>query len=354
MKTTQQRITVLHAFATGLLLLASSHNAFAAGTASGVDITNQATVAYEVNSVSQTPIDSNTTTFKVDAKVDLTVTPDADVNVTPGSTANALKYTVTNTGNETYDFNLAFAAGTEAFATTGLTIHIDDGDGLWNSANDLAGTALNNILADASAVVWLVGDIPATATDNQTSTYHLMATALLEDGSAIPAQAADGVTTKQYVYADSDGPHADDNARDTKHSASLNFVVQSASLTISKSSAVIWDPINLAASPLHIPGAIVEYTITVANGAGGEIASAIVITDVLDSNLTIPTDDARKYEAGKSIKLTTPNLYGGVATNLTDASGDDEATVSGQTVTVTGIALSGGDTATVNILAEIK
>ncbi len=338
-----------------LLFLANPSNVMAL-TASGTNISNQATVGYTVNSVSQTDITSTAVTFMVDAKVDLTVTGATNINSTPGD-ANfyALKFTVTNTGNETFDFNLAYEAGVEDFTATDLAIHIDDGNGTWDgTSTDTVGTSLNDIAANTSAVVFLIGKIPATATNTQSATYDLMASALLSDGSAIPAETADVVTTKQYVYADGSGPHSSDIANDTEHSDALAFVIQTASLTISKTSSVVWDPVNLTTNPMHIPGAIVEYLITISNGASASQADAVTITDTLDANLAMPTDDARKFAAGRSIELTTPNLYSGAATALTDASGDDEATVAGQTVTVTGIVLTATQSATIKIRTEIQ
>jgi hypothetical protein len=41
-------------------------------------------------------------------------------------------------------------------------------------------------------------------------------------------------------------------------------------------------------------------------------------------------------------------------TDLTDANDADEAIITGQTVTVTGIVLLGGESATIHILAEIQ
>ncbi len=41
-------------------------------TASGIDISNSASVDYEVGGINQTDITSNTVTIRVDAKVDLT------------------------------------------------------------------------------------------------------------------------------------------------------------------------------------------------------------------------------------------------------------------------------------------
>lgn len=78
-----------------------------------------------------------------------------------------------------------------------------------------------------------------------------------------------------------------------------------------------------------------------------------MLTDTLAANLTIPPT-SNNFAAGKSIQLTTPNLYAGAATSLTDASDADEATVAGQLVTVSGIVLTASQSATVKIRAEIQ
>ena len=332
-----------------------TYSAWAAGTASGIDISNQATLNYTISGVNQTNINSNTVTFTIDALVDLTVTGTGNQNVTPNGVFQ-LEFTLTNTGNETYDFTLASEAGIEEFSVSGLTIHVDsNNNGTWDgSSTDLPSTSIDNLVADASTKVWLVGTIPATATDNQSATYHLMASALLADGNSIPAETADVSTTKQYVYADASGPHSNDNARDTQHSSSLSVMTQTANLTIVKSSLVLWDPVNLSTSPVYTPGAIIEYTIQITNGSGSETASAIVVTDVLDANLIMPTSPPAPYSAGNAIQLTAPNLYGGATTILTNASDGDQASLSGQTVTITGIALAADQTATIKIVAEIK
>ena len=336
-----------------LFLFTSAPYALAVSTASGTNIDNTATLGYEVAGINQADITSNTVSFVVDALVDLTVTGGGDQNGTPGQPV-ALEFTVSNDGNETYDFTLSseFANNAGEFTATGLTLHVDtDGDGV---NNDAASTTIDNLTADSSVKVWLVGTIPTSATDNQTATYHLMASARLADGNPIPAETTDTATTKQYVYGDASGPHSTDNANDTHHSASLQFIAQTAALSIVKSSAVIWDPINLASNPLHIPGAIIEYTLTINNGAGVETATAIAITDVLNSNLSPPTDPNRQYSAGSSIQVTAPNINGGATKNLTDASDADEGTINSQTVTVNGIELQAGESATVKILAEIQ
>lgn len=339
--------------AVGLFALAASPNALAL-TASGTNISNSATVNYDVASTAQTAITSNTETFMVDAKVDLTVAgTGGNINVTPGTTSQVLKFTVSNTGNEAFDYALTSVAGTLNFTPTNVAIYVDDGDGIRNVGDTLTST-ITNLAAGASKVVFIQSDIPASATNTQTATYSLKAVAALASAAgAIPAEAADVKTTKQYVYADGSGTATGDVARDKTHSTNLTYTAVTSVLTISKASAVIWDPVNLGVSPLHIPGAIVEYTITISNGAGGAQADAIVLTDTLAANLTIPPT-SNNFAAGKSIQVTSPNLYTGAATALTDASDADQGTVAGQLVTVNGIVLTGGQSATVKIRAEIQ
>lgn len=339
--------------AVGLFALAASPNALAL-TASGTNISNTATINYNVASTAQTAIVSNTETFMVDAKVDLTVAgTGGNINVTPGTTAQVLKFTVTNTGNEPFDYALTTVAGTLNFTPTNVAIYVDDGDGLRNAGDTLTST-ITNLAAAASKVVFIQADIPLSATNTQIATYSLKAVAALASaGGAIPAQAADVKTTKQYVYADGAGTATGDVVRDKTHSTNLTYTAVTSALTISKTSVVIWDPVNLTVSPLYIPGAVVEYAITISNGAGGAQADAIALTDTLAANLTIPPT-SNNFAAGKSMQVTAPNLYAGAATALTDASDADQGTVAGQLVTVSGVVLTAGQSATVKIRAEIQ
>lgn len=51
-----------------------SVNTFAAGTAAGTNISNTVTVNYDIATVPQSPITSNTVSFVVDNKINLAVT----------------------------------------------------------------------------------------------------------------------------------------------------------------------------------------------------------------------------------------------------------------------------------------
>ncbi|GAA4003670.1 hypothetical protein [Sphingomonas humi] len=58
-----------------------------------------------------------------------------------------------------------------------------------------------------------------------------------------------------------------------------------APLTASKAGEVYWDPINLFANPKNIPGAIVTYTITVANPSGQQTdLNSVVLSDAIPAN----------------------------------------------------------------------
>ena len=73
------------------------------------------------------------------------------------------------------------------------------------------------------------------------------------------------------MFADT---NADGNvARDGIHFDEDDYTILAASLTATKSSRVISDPFNGTTNPKMIPGAVVEYCIAVANGAGGATAT---------------------------------------------------------------------------------
>lgn len=365
----------------------------AVGTASNTSITNMATINYQVGGVAQTLIESSptgnatagagngtNTAFVVDNKVNLTVVSNDAALVTtyPGSSAIALKFTVTNTGNTTQDFGLSVIAGATNEGGVWPTAMYEDtnANGVYNSGVDAAITYIDELAADGPKVVFIVATPPLTATNGQRNTYALSAQA--RNGGAAAAQGA--VTTNTagadtagvdvvLAEADSDGAAADDAAQyngiyvmwaaGTAGSGEPvvgtgGFIVSAAALTITKTSAVVWDPINAAVNPKAIPTARVEYTVTIANGAGAAQATSVTITDAIPANTTFYTAG---YGAGTGIQVTSPNLYGGAATPLTNAGADDEGDYNVTTagaVTVNGMTLNASQTATVKFMVTIN
>ena len=73
MKHTTALVSIL-VLVVALAVGVGTREAFAAGTPSGTDIDNQATVDYKVGGIDQTQVPSNVATFKVDNRIDLIVT----------------------------------------------------------------------------------------------------------------------------------------------------------------------------------------------------------------------------------------------------------------------------------------
>ncbi len=355
----------------GLLMIVGlvSNKALAAGTASGTTVSNTATVNYRVGGVAQTAVNSNTATFVVDTKIDLTVatTDAAAVQVAPGAAEQVLTFTVTNTGNATQDFSLQAVAlnggagnfgGTDNFNAGSVSVYVDtNGNGTFDSGVDTA-TSIDNLAADATATVFIVATIPVSQVTGDVASYHLVVQARAVDGSAITeTTGADTAGSVDIVFADGQGSDTtNDLVRDAKFSAQSDYEVLAAALTVTKSSTVISDPFNGTTNPKRIPGAIVEYVIQIDNGAGSATATNVTVTDDLSTeisagNLAFNTDS---FGAGLGIQVTAPNINGGAAQNLTNASDADQGNYSSNTVTVTGIDLAASESATIRFRVTIQ
>ncbi|MBA4381282.1 MAG: hypothetical protein C0406_01840 [Sideroxydans sp.] len=299
--------------ASAALLGLVSQSALAAGTASGTSISNTATLAYSVGAVTQTPITSAAAAFVVDNKVNLivaelggaatTVIPDPTLGTVSTST-----FTVTNTGNTTQDFSLAVAdlangtanpfggALTDNYnstpACTVTNIVVAAGSMGAYTAGD---SHINALTADSSATVTVSCTTPAAQANNSLAVISLTATAFADDaantlgGVLANDTGVDVPGTVQIVFADVAG--SDDAALSGSHSARDAFVVQTAVLSVSKVATVICDPANGGkdiANPKNIPGAYVQYAITISN-TGTAAATLSTVTDALQAQLTFDT-----------------------------------------------------------------
>ncbi len=78
---------------------------------------------------------------------------------------------------------------------------------------------------------------------------------------------------------------ANDIVQNAQHSSYSSYTVLTAALTVAKSVATLYDPVNLETLPKAIPGATVRYSITITNAAGAAAATLTNITDVLNDAL---------------------------------------------------------------------
>jgi hypothetical protein len=301
----------LFASASGVAIaLMGATPAFASGTTAGQDIVNTATVNYQVNSVAQTAINA-VNTLKVDRKVTVAVAELGSVttSVSPNQTQAATAFTVTNSSNAPIDIGLTatnFAGGTaphggtDVFNPGAYTFYVETGTVAGFDATDTLVTYLDEVAADAVRTVYVVTSIPANATNGQVAAVHLTGTAkeagvAATEGTAITATGGpNGQNTMETVLFDAAGTAAGDVANDGKSSDDDDYTVAAPVLTVTKLSRIIADPVNLVtagapdnisavanANAKAIPGAYIEYCITVANGAGGATATNVNISDDL-------------------------------------------------------------------------
>ncbi|MFK8016163.1 MAG: hypothetical protein AB8G17_12075 [Gammaproteobacteria bacterium] len=375
-----------------------------AQTAAGDTVSNQASVNYQVGGVAQTAVLSdddgnagngvNPTNFLVDRKLDATVTElSGDYNsastptVVPGQNQGAtngavLGFTVTNTGNQVQDFSLGAAAttfdpfsGTDTFDATNVNVFVDaNGDGIYQPGTDTA-TFIDELSFQGNAggdpssvVVFVVSDIPLTQSAGDIAAYVL--NAQVAEGGTPAAQGAD-ITTDDSGSADSAGVddvfadgentnNAADGTRDGIASAEDAYQISAPVLTVAKSSQVISDPFNGTANPKAIPGAVIEYTITVSNAVGGATATNVNLTDDLSGEIVGGGGTealaflSNVYGGTGDIELTVTS--GGVptVTPLTEEADADSGSFNANIVSVTGITLAGGDSAQVSFRVEIQ
>ncbi|CAA6813279.1 MAG: internalin, putative [uncultured Thiotrichaceae bacterium] len=318
-----------------LAAFTASSSLWADGTLAGTDINNTATITYKVGLVDQTPIESKdggnavpgvgqgeATTFKVDKKIDVLVTAGSGVTVVPSADAQAITFTVKNEGNSNETFNFA----------TKADVATDDFD--LDSCTTPTSVTIN---AGATTTITVNCDIPdssSSVNQGKTALVDLKATA----NGVTQSTGADDPATVQTVFADSTGTTEDGADRNAAHSATNTYTIATADITVNKTDAVTKMSINGSDvtgtgvdAPKRIPGATIEYTITVSNAAGAATAAGIVISDPLPSDVTFVSASLTDGDAA----VTTP-------------------TESGGTVTSAAFDLDAGETATMTITATIN
>ena len=274
-------------------LMLGANPAFAAdlGTDAGTSITNNVSVAYNVGGTAQTA-ETDSDTFVVDREVNLVIAESGNGNTTvaPGATQQAVTYTVSNQTNDTIDVLLTNEnLGGDDFNTTGaVTYYLDDGDGIFNGTDTLI-TSINDLDEDESVTVHLVTDIPGGITTGDVADVVLIGQAA-DSGTGVAfadnSGDADDPTLVQNVFADGAGTHTGAAAADGYHSATDTYEVAAADISVFKSSRVVSDPLG-SANPKAIPGAVIEYCISVANaaGAGAATATGVTVTDTLPADV---------------------------------------------------------------------
>ena len=295
------RILRLGAVASVLAIAAGTATpAFAAGTTAGSTITNNVTVNFQVGGVAQNSV-SASNSFTVDRKVNFTVAEDgsATTQVSPGQLAAVTAFVVTNTTNAPIDVALAATnrsggtaahGGTDNFDVSNFRVYRDtNNNGSYDSGTDTLITYVDQLAADANQRVFVVVDVPLGRSTNDVAGVRLTgtaaeATAAGSLGATITETSGANTAGVDTVFADTNA--GGNTARDGIHFAEDDYTVLAASLTATKTSRIVSDPLNGTTNPKMIPGAVVEYCISVANAAGGASASNVAFSDTLPAETT--------------------------------------------------------------------
>jgi uncharacterized repeat protein (TIGR01451 family) len=292
MKTTKQLLGAVSAIA---LVAMSSAPALAEGTNAGATITNNVTVSYNVGGVTQNA-ETASDSFTVDRRVSVNVNYIGPAtSVSPGQQDAVIAFDVTNLSNDTVDLALAAALRTGTAANiANFQVYRDDGDNVFDSGDTLV-TFLDEVAEDATVRVFVIADIGLNAVNADQFDVTLTANAHAAGAAGLGAElvGTSGANTTGVDTVLFDGAGDTDAANDGAFSDTGTYTVAGALITVAKSSRVVSDPVNLTTNPKAIPGATVEYCITVANASGAATATDVDVSDDLPVDVT--------YDAGFGI-----------------------------------------------------
>lgn len=330
------------------LLLAglSSVEAQAANTSAGIQITNNASMSYEVNGATQATVNASASLL-VDARVALgiseqgTTVEDTALTYEPDGAGNGKYYRVgvfqiSNAGNikTVYDLTLSNVASAttvngvddnqDAASLAGFRIfNGSDFSAEVTSANKLTLDRAPDLSNGTTTEIYVYAPVAQiTGINNDAYAFNLKvdATQLIE---RLPDDSADA-TAKNL--ADYTAPAAGDelttvelqivsqtaNADDIIKLAFPDFTPDPTDPTNSgftKTAEVVWDPINEATSPKALPGAVVKYTITIKN-LGTVAADNMTVSDPVPANTTYCTSTENTVCSAAALVYTDADTSG--------------------------------------------
>jgi uncharacterized repeat protein (TIGR01451 family) len=330
-------------------------------TAAGSIVSNTITLSFNgaTNGGTATRIDlpetaGMTETFTVAQKIDLSVTAnqaDQQLGVLPGTEAAQVSFTLTNLGNAKsptvaeQDFhinvgNSGTLAGGDPLAELTYSATVTTTPGTYyvtvnGAAYDVANATAIALAPDADATIVVVANIPGTSVDTLADVFTVTAFPVDGSGDKLAEVPFSDLDTLAIVYADAastsamaNGTAALDAALNGDAKAETRIIVTAPQLSATKTAVVLDEGLPgstfdcavggtaTGAGLAPIPGACVEYTITVTNDAAATApATAITITDVLPAGTAFAGktdgDFAPVTEASGTVTATLATLAAG-------------------------------------------
>jgi uncharacterized repeat protein (TIGR01451 family) len=243
------------------------------------------------------------------------IAPDRSVTVThtsthPQNVTTCLAHTVTNTGNGDDVFNITSSALPAGI--TSVTFYFDvNGNGTYESGTDTQltdepepETPISLTLVDESDSIIDTDVLAAAAVKNILACYVVALT-----NAYTPT---DGDLVVTLTATSGFEPLISDTVTDTITIATI------ADPAVVKSSAVVSDPVNGASNPKRIPGAFVDYTVTVTNDGGHAIDDDLtIITDTIPAGTDLFVNSLGGTPAGPVDQTDGAPACGLVAAGLT-------------------------------------
>lgn len=269
-----------------LLAVAAAPRAGAVGTTAGTQISNQAQIEFTPPSGITETIYSNMASFRVDEKIDVTVSRnDAnDVSVSPSATSQPLSFRITNNGNGQEAFSLSNQINLigDQFDPAAARIALDtNGNGQYDpSIDQLYSPGQNEPLLspDQSTIVFLLCDIPAALQNGDRSTIALIATSAT--GTGPPGTS--------FVGKGDGGVDAVTGATTAQARDQSTYVVALVDTQFQKTQSVV-DP---QGGNTAVPGSVITYTLTTRITGNGQLVNAVV-NDPLPAQTTYITGSLR-------------------------------------------------------------
>ncbi len=266
-----------------ILMAFTAIHSHAVGTQAGVVIKNRASVTYNAGG-SDITVDSLYVELTVQELVKATVeTLDAgNISISSPQTNAPMKFKIQNDGNGNEGFKIVLTqpTGSDDFDTTTGNLYIDDGNGVLDINVD---TLYDNatppsIPAGDSIVVWVTATIPGGQVNGDTSDIYFstVSATFVADGQNSPNSGA--VVTSQG----DNGTHAVNAA--AAIFVTSTFVVSDIDVGIVKEIIAVRDGLATGSGIQPIPGAEVEYLITV-TVTGTGTAQNVIVSDPLPKDL---------------------------------------------------------------------
>jgi uncharacterized repeat protein (TIGR01451 family) len=306
--------------------------AMAEGTRANTAVDNTALVDYEVAGVPQVQLNASSN-FVVDRRVDFVVTL-TDVNltpVTPGGPPVAtppyfVEFTVTNTSNSVLDFFLDLnqmiggtigagpAVDDSQLDAIDLAMGTSGANGDAPPVRGVGNTFIDELEADDFIRVRVYGDPGVLMTNGQIAGVQLDVSGREGGAPGLGAILTEDPNTALGVENVFDNP-----AGGNLEVVQDGFLVVSAALTVAKVANVIAGDLG---SGLAIPGATVEYVITLTNASPDAAATVVSLSDLISPEVTLILDDYDTGALSQDVQLVDGGGTTECSADANDVDGD--------------------------------